>query len=256
MTSTSEATMGNYAGEASRVRKTRFMGCDLGQASDHTALGIVERIKNPNPEHDPEIAAYARQNRKPGFKYAVPQWLADDYHVLALHRFQLGILYPNIRKTLQKVVDSPQMGNHRVALAIDGSGPGRSMVDELRSGAVGSRLEGVDLFVPVTITTGQSENRGKMGYMNVARNILVGEAKKLLGWGRLKLPPADAMPHGAIFAEELRSFKPRQTHTGNVVFEAIREGDHDDLIFAVSLALWMAIRRGDGEVRSIKNALR
>jgi hypothetical protein len=67
------------------------MGCDLGQAADHTALAIVERIRNPNPEHDPEIAAYARQNRKPGFKYAVPQWLHDDYHVLALHRFQLGI---------------------------------------------------------------------------------------------------------------------------------------------------------------------
>ncbi len=127
------------------------------------------------------------------------------------------------------------------------------MVDVLRSGAVGSRLEGVDMFAPVTITTGQSENRGKMGYWNVARNILVGEAKKLLGWGRLKLSPD--LPHGKIFAEELRSFKPRQTHTGNVVFEAMREGDHDDLIFAVSLALWIAIRRGDGNVTTIKNVL-
>lgn len=248
--------VGNYAGEvrARAMRETRFVGVDLGQASDHTALAIVERIRNPNPEHDPEIAAYARMHRKPGFKYAVPQWLADDYHMLALHRFQLGILYPNIRKTLQKVIDSPQMAGSRVALAIDGSGPGRSMVDELRSGAEGSRLEGVDMFVPVTITTGQSENSGKMGYWNVARNILVGEAKKLLGWGRLKMSPD--LPHGSIFAEELRSFRPRQTHTGNVVFEAVREGDHDDLIFAVSLALWVAIRRGDGQVRTIQRALR
>lgn len=253
---TSTEAVGNYAGEAIHpaMRSTRFVGCDLGQASDHTALAIVERIRNPNPEHDPELAAYARMQRKPGFKYAVPQWLADDYHVLALHRFQLGILYPSIRRTLQKVVDSPQMANHRVALAIDGSGPGRSMVDELRAGAEGSRLEGVDLFVPVTITTGNSEGRGNMGYTNVARNILVGEAKKLLGWGRLKLSPD--LPHARLFEGELRSFRPRQTHTGNVVFEAQREGDHDDIIFAVSLALWVAIRRGDGEVRSIKRALR
>lgn len=256
MTSPEITTMGNYAGEASRIKSTRFMGCDLGQARDHTALCILERIRNPNPEHDPEIAAYARANRKPGFKYNIPAYLHDDYHVLALHRFQLGILYPSIRQTLQRVVDSPQMANHRVALAMDGGGTGRSMVDELRAGPEGSRLEGVDMFVPVTITTGNSENRGNMGYTNVARNIIVGEAKKLLGWGRLKIPPKEAMPHGELFAEELRSFRPRQTHTGNVVFEAQRDGDHDDLIFAVSLALWLAIRRGDGQVRTIKNALR
>ncbi len=250
-------TMGNYAGEATHpaMRPTRFMGCDLGQAADHTALCILERIRNKNPEFDPEIAAFARENRRRGgIKYNVPAWLADDYHVRALHRFQLGILYPSIRKTLQKVVDSPEMAGYRVALAIDGGGTGRSMVDELRAGPPESRLHGVDQFVPVTITTGMSENRGKMGYTNVARNIIVGEAKKLLGWGRLKMSPE--LPHAAIFAEELRSFKPRQTHAGAVVFEALRDGDHDDLIFAVSLALWMAIRRGDGQVRTIKKALR
>lgn len=248
--------MSNYAGEAVHpaMRPTRFMGCDLGQAADHSALAILERVKNPNPEHDPEIAAFSRANRKPGFRYNVPQWLHDDYHVLALHRYQLGILYPSIRRSLQTVVDSPQLAGYRIALAMDGGHTGRSMVDELRAGPEESRLHGVDQFVPVTITTGNTENRGKMGYVNVARNILVGESKKLLGWGRLKMSPE--LPHAAIFAEELRSFKPRQTHAGNVVFEALRDGDHDDLIFAVSLALWMAIRRGDGRVRSIKNALR
>ena len=56
----------------------------------------------------------------------------------------------------------------------------------------------------------------------------------------LKFRPGD--PLSATLEAELRNFDLKLTRAGTATFEARTEGDHDDLVIAVGLALWLAER--------------
>ena len=57
--------------------------------------------------------------------------------------------------------------------------------------------------------------------------------------GRFKLPRT--LPLRGVLVEEMRNFKVKiNTSTAHDIYEAWREGDHDDLVLAVALPLWTA----------------
>lgn len=70
---------------------------------------------------------------------------------------------------------------------------------------------------------------------SVPKSELVSKLQALLHSGQLKI--AASLPDAAVLARELQDFRVRFTEAGNATFSA-REGQHDDLVLALALAVF------------------
>jgi len=182
-----------------------FVGLDLGQSQDYSAWAVAERI------------GYARP-------YA--------YQVRHLHRWPLGTGYPAIvGEVAGLLARAPLRG--QATLAVDATGVGPPVVDMLKQ----AHLPGT--LVPITITGGQEASRDGGGW-HVPKRDLVSTVTVLLQSGRLKIAPA--LPEAPILTSELQGFSVKITTAANDVYGAWREGQHDDLVLAVALAVWYGER--------------
>lgn len=182
-----------------------FLGLDLGQAQDYTALVVVERKE---------------------FRYKAKP---DEYHIRHLERPKLGTPYPAIVERVQNLIKSDQLMN-RTALVVDKTGVGAPVVDMFRKAGLRP--------VAITITGGNSVGSGDGGY-HVPKRDLISTLQVLFQAGRLKV--AAELPEARLLLEELLNFKVKiNVKTAHETFEAWREGMHDDLVLAVALACWYA----------------
>lgn len=182
-----------------------YLGLDLGQSNDYSALCIAERT------------GAGRDT----YRYAVP-WL---------ERFPLHTSYQKIVAGVAGRIHA--LGARRPApsirLVVDSTGVGRPVVDLLRAERLPSVLSAV------TITGGdQATHEGDD--WSVPKRDLVSTAQVLLQGGRLKI--AEALPEAATLTRELLAFKVTISQAGHDSYAAWREGDHDDLVLATALALW------------------
>jgi len=93
-------------------------------------------------------------------------------------------------------------------------------------------------LVACTITGGSSLTANDFGY-GVPKRDLVTSLQVIFQEERIKI--AATLQLGPVLTEELLNFRVKiNPTTGNDSFEAWRERDHDDLVLAVSLALWWA----------------
>jgi hypothetical protein len=188
-----------------------FVGLDLGQAQDYTALAVLAR---------PRLTGGARgEAAKP--PYAVPH----------LQRFPLGTPYPRIVERVVELLRTPHLKDAFVVA--DQTGVGRAVVDMLTD-AMEGRFVGD--FCPVTITAGHEVTLSEVGQFRVPKKELVGVLQVLLQTRRLRI--ARALPQASILTKELETFQVRITAAANETFGAWREGQHDDLVLAVALAAW------------------
>jgi hypothetical protein len=187
------------------MRIAYFSGLDLGQTSDFSALAVVERTTQPH-------ATKARQT-------------VQHFAVRHLHRWPLGTSYPQVVADVKTLFASPQL--KETVLAIDRTGVGRAVVDQFVSAGISASLQ------PLTITGGEKSSAG-----SVAKKDLVSAVQVPLQDRRLKI--AEGLPLASVLAEELAAFRVKITVAGNEQFAAWRERDHDDLVLAVALALWVA----------------
>lgn len=197
-----------------------YCGLDLGQANDFTALAIAERV----------TASLAPEQPAPG-AVALP-----DYHVRALDRAPLGTPYPVIARTVATMFRSPPFSNTG-ALVVDATGVGRPVVDSLRHTGLS----------PIAVTiTGGSEVHGGRGAYRVPKNDLVSNLILLFQQRRIRI--AASLHHAETLIRELEAMRMRITASGNDQYGAYGEGEHDDLVLALALALWYAERQ-DGRMR-------
>jgi hypothetical protein len=176
----------------------------LGQQQDYTALAVAERATHPDPDR--------------------PGRTAYHFAVRHLHRWPLGTPYPQVVADVKALFARPPLQGS--VLAVDQTGVGRAVVDQFRAAGIGASLR------PLTITGGENSGGG-----SVAKKDLVGAVQVPLQDRRLKV--ADGLPLAAVLAEELAAFRVKVTLAGNETFEAWRERDHDDLVLAVALALYV-----------------
>jgi hypothetical protein len=95
------------------------------------------------------------------------------------------------------------------------------------------------VFYPVSMTSVQKTTR-KGGYFNVPKKDLISPAIVGFQNGWIKL--AKGLPHRAQLEHELLNYRLKvNLRTGNESFEAWRDRDHDDMVFALSLAIWAAM---------------
>ncbi len=179
-----------------------YIGLDLGQAQDYTALAVIERVR-------------------------------DDYQGRHLERFRLGTTYPAIVQRVTEIVSAEPLAG-QAWLVVDATGVGRPVLDMLRRTYMPRRG-----LVGVFITGGNVTScEGDCCY--VPKRDLVATVQVLLQAGRLKF--AEGLPEVPTLIKEMLAFQVRITNEAHDTYGAWREGAHDDLILAVAMACWYAGR--------------
>lgn len=206
-----------------------FVGLDLGQAKDPSAISAVERVMVPtgNFVRDPKSGDIVQACR-------------GIYRVRHLMRPQLGTSYVRIVETVVGMLQKPELAGAK--LVVDFTGVGAAVTDMLRKA-------GLDP-VAVYIHGGDKVTDRENGGFNVPKRDLAGVLQMLLQTQRLHI--RQSMPLAEVFMRELLNFKVKiNIATGHDSYEALREGDHDDLVLCVAIPCWYAERpippRGMGQ---------
>ena len=196
-----------------------FVGLDLGQAADFTALCVLEKISPAKPAYQVIRGS------------SWPEQGAKTYHLRHLERVKLGTPYPEIVSRARQVMEAlPKTGTF---LIVDATGCGRPVFDMFKKENLNP--------VGITIHGGGAVTRAS-GLINVPKRDLVGVLQVLFQSGRLKV--AESLPDAKTFIDELLNFKVKiNTKTAHDSYEAWREGIHDDLVLAVALAAWYAEKK-------------
>ena len=185
-----------------------FLGLDLGEIKDFSALSIIKRT----PDN-------------------------DRLQLISLKRFALGTSYPVIAQQIKSIMYRPALRKGNSLLIADATGVGLPVIEMIRQ--KGLRCLGV------WITGGEKairkrDSRGKLAddyripKLSLISNLLVKmQDSKLEISGRLRLGPT--------LIEELQNFEKKISLTsGHESFGAWREGTYDDLTLATSLSTWFA----------------
>jgi hypothetical protein len=188
-----------------------FVGLDLGQAQDYTALVVLER---------PWVSLQAP-----------PHMRRPSYELRHLHRFPLGTPYPEVVQEVRRLLKTPEL-DHCV-LNVDQTGVGGAVVDMLFDGLNGH----VNCrFNRITITAGHETALGEQGVLLLPKKELVSALQVLLQSRRLSI--ASTLPDTAVLVKELETFKAKVTLARSDALEDWREGPHDDMVLALGLAAW------------------
>jgi hypothetical protein len=124
-----------------------YIGLDLGQRRDPSAIAVVEKTRVMRVRH--------------------------------LERFRLGTLYPSVVERVREITQHRELaGNY--ALAVDGTGVGAPVVDMLRAARLGCDI------AAVTITSGDRQ-RQTGSVWNVPKRDLIAVVQVLLERDELKL---------------------------------------------------------------------
>jgi len=183
-----------------------FVGLDLGQAADYTAAAVVERRL-------PDGASRS----------------AATHALVHLERLPLGTSYPEVVRVAGELMGSLPAGSR---LVVDATGVGRPVVDLLAR----ARLSPI----PVVVHGGAETTRDANGFIRAPKRELVSTAQVALQQGRLRF--VAGLPLAPTLKEELQNFRQKIADNGHDSYEAWREGQHDDLVFALCLAVWRGER--------------
>jgi hypothetical protein len=141
-----------------------YIGMDLGQKHDHTAIAIIQRAA---PHAGPHLL------------------------VRYLERLPLGIPYPLIVERIAEIVSHCRQCH----LIVDATGVGEPVVDSLRRAGLACEISAV------TITSGQRESRSGSHYC-VPKQDLIAGVQLAMEQNELRL--AQSLPDaGALFRELL-----------------------------------------------------
>ena len=205
-----------------------YIGLDLGQSNDYTALAVVEKVKasEADAEGDP------------------------DLHLRHLERYPLRTPYPEMVAQVAALVEDPQLRTTRLDrrlgrtileepdLLVDATGVGRPVVDLFRERGL--------RYKAITITGGNKVTVASLGGgYGVPKRDLIGALEVPFHSGRLKVAAGLAL--WETLRGELQTFRRKVSlTTGMDTYEHWRESDHDDLVLAAALACWGAERKPRG----------
>src|SRR4051794_16024090 len=121
---------------ALRTHARYYLGVDLGQAQDYTALAVIERAEVRSYERDPLTWSFQTESR---------------FQVRYAKRVALGSPYPEVVGQVKALVNRDPLKGF-VQVIVDATGVGAPVVDLLRKGGLGCPV------VPVVITSGDGES--------------------------------------------------------------------------------------------------
>ena len=190
-----------------------ILGVSIGSMMEPTAIAIIEQETRVRDG----FAAYTHALR-----------------LRHLERVPLDTRYPVMVDQVGELIDKLKKPEQDDATdrIVDTTGTGRSVGDLMvKSGLKPHR---------VTITNGTGEDETKLKEWRLAKVELVGGLQVTLQSDRLEM--AAEIELVPTLVEELRNFKLRPPTINVNDPESWREGQFDDLVFAVGLANWRANR--------------
>jgi hypothetical protein len=207
-----------------------FLGLDLGQMSDHSAMVVAEEVPRAEP---PVSMGGIRLSGDPEYAYFF-------YDCVYLREFKLKTHYHDVVNAAIRMLELPRLKD-QTALVIDGTGVGRGVADMFIQQRVIPRV--------VTITNGSHATAVEEGY-HVPKIDLLDMLSMLFRQERVAFADSDPDPEdGAsrrpkqIILEQLNKFRiKRKAGSMSLSFEAELEKDHDDMIIAAALAIWYATK--------------
>src|SRR5215212_7731058 len=209
-----------------------YVGLDLGQAADYTAVAVIEDGKKKNPAGG--IESYL--------------------HLRHLERYDLRTLYPDIAEGVAALMrderlspqeyDPSRLRYFRTApeLIVDQTGVGPAVTDILKKKGL--------KFKAITITGGDDVHAVGGGRYRVPKRDLISALEVPFQTGELRV--AEDMRLWPELKKELLNFRRKiNLKTAHDSYEHWRESDHDDLVLAAALACWWArrLRRGSTHLR-------
>jgi hypothetical protein len=208
----------DLAAEVRREETRYFIGVDLGQSHDPTAIAVVRRLRF--------LVSRDVQHSTPTWKEEKPTIYQCGY----LERVPLGTTYPAIVAHAGRLLQRP-IWDGKIDLAIDQTGVGRPVCDMFQSAGLS--------FTAVTITGGDAESSEGRSH-RAPKMTLVSSLQALLHEGRLHIQKD--LTESAELVRELQDFRVKYTEGGHLTFNA-REGKHDDLVLALAIAVWRAQKK-------------
>jgi hypothetical protein len=189
-----------------------YVGLDLGQKRDHSAIAVVERMELQRAYQGPVFRAMM---------------------VRHVERVPLGTPYPAVVEGVRRLTAMNGMAG-QCSVVVDATGVGAPVVDLLKRARLGGGL------IPVTITGGEREHESG-GVCSVPKRDLIAGVEVLLDKGQLRI--ARGLRDAGSLVRELMDVR-MTTRSGSVRlrFGADGCGEHDDLVIALALACWGARR--------------
>jgi hypothetical protein len=197
-----------------------YVGLDLGQSADYTALAVVQVVKERGEEGN--IKSYL--------------------HLRHLERYPLRTPYTEIADGVAALMRSEQLNRYehdpsrgrtaraKTQLFVDKTGVGAGVTDLLKAKGL--------YFTPITIHGGEKSHR-EHGAYNVPKKDLVAALEVPFDTCALKV--AEGLELWPTLKDELLNFRRKQNQkTAHISFEHWRERDHDDLVLACAMACWGA----------------
>ena len=193
-----------------------YIGLDLGQRQDHSAVAIVE---------------------KPDARLV---WMAGQKTLMVrrVERMALGTPYPRVVARVREIVQGVTQIAGECTLVVDGTGVGAPVVELLRSAGLGCGV------TAVTITGGEKES-GSGAAWNVPKRDLIAGVQLALEKGDLRIA-RHMKDAGALVRELINVRVTAGLGTGKVRIGANGSGQHDDLVIALALACWRARWKENG----------
>ena len=187
-----------------------WVGLDLGQAADFTALAVLEAVSAEGAER--------------------------ELHLRYLERYPLRTPYTTVAEGVVALVEQLRkltVLREEPDLLVDNTGVGRAVTDVLRD-------KGLH-FKAITLTGGSQVMRGKAGEYRVPKADVVDALVVPFQSGALKV--AAGLKLWSTLRAELLNFRRKvNPATAHASYEHWRESDHDDLVLAAALAAWGAQR--------------
>jgi hypothetical protein len=196
------------------MHKNFFVGLDLGQSQDYTAIVILEKVGMVDEGGIPDYSRSATLY----------------YHLRHIQRFQLGTPYPVVVEQVKDMMAHDALKG-QAYLVVDATGVGAPVVDLLRQAG---------LFPVAIAITGGDSSRYEEGMWRVPKRDLVSTLQVLLQSERLKV--AKFLPEAVTLVNELLAFRVKITNLAHDVYGVWREGVHDDLVLATAIACWYGER--------------
>jgi hypothetical protein len=221
-----------------KIEKSLFLGLDLGLQKDYSALAIVECVRTSKTVDLVGIRADCTNTTD----------TIDRLSCVHLKRWALKTSYAAIVANVIKMLDNldPDASHtRRPVLCVDTTATGGPVLDLFRREAIKAELVAFQITGGANVTT-------EFGMVRIPKRDLLSAVQVALQDRKLKI--AAQLPDAELLSRELQNFTVKITNSANDVYGNWREGTHDDLVFAVSLAVWKAsqkIDRGLPERRSV-----
>lgn len=207
-----------------------FLGVELGQVSDVTALAVVESLTLPFLRSE-NIRTNNWVSVQPVYQAPDGSETRDhppvNFALRHLERIPAGVSYPEIVSRVEAL--HRQLSNPAVVL--DATGVGKAAVELFRP-------SGFNLSV-FTLMAGDQMVQDGSSYRIPKRDV-ISTTQVLLQTERLKL--ARKLPHAPLLARELVNFRFKVARNGPEDALDWREGPDDDLVLALAIAAWQAER--------------